>query len=40
MMINQGVDTVEACKMATVRPLSDDADIRATLDAAVEIILG
>ncbi len=40
MMINQGIDPVEACKMAMVRPLSDDADIRATLDAAVEMILG
>ena len=40
MMIKQGVDPVEACKMAMVRPLSDDADIRATLDAAVELILG
>ncbi len=40
MMINQGVDPVEACKMAMVRPLTDDADIRATLDAAVEMILG
>lgn len=40
MMIGQGIDPVEACKMAMVRPLSDDADIRATLDAAVEMILG
>ncbi|HGG05093.1 MAG TPA: CbbQ/NirQ/NorQ/GpvN family protein [Aliiroseovarius sp.] len=40
MLIGQGVDPVEACKMAMVRPLSDDADIRATLDAAVEMILG
>jgi len=40
MLIGQGIDPVEACKMAMVRPLSDDADIRATLDAAVEMILG
>ncbi len=40
MLIGQGVDPVEACKMAMVRPLSDDADIRATLDAAVDMILG
>ena len=40
MLINQGIDPVEACKMAMVRPLSDDADIRSTLDTAVELILG
>ncbi len=40
MLIKAGVDPIEACKMAMVRPLSDDADIRATLDAAVELILG
>jgi len=40
MLINKGVDPVEACKMAMVRPLTDDADIRATLDAAVELVLG
>ena len=39
MLIGQGIEPVEACKMAMVRPLSDDADIRATLDAAVELIL-
>ena len=40
MLITQGIAPVEACKMAMVRPLSDDADIRATLDAAVEMIFG
>lgn len=40
MLIGKGVDPVEACKMAMVRPLTDDADIRATLDAAVELVLG
>lgn len=40
MLIGQGVDPVEAAKMAMVRPLTDDADIRATLDAAVELVLG
>lgn len=40
MLIKGGIDPVEACKMAMVRPLSDDADIRATLDAAVEMIFG
>ncbi len=40
MLISGGVAPVEAGKMALVRPLTDDADIRATLDAAVEMILG
>ncbi len=40
MLIKQGIDPVQAARMAMVRPLSDDADIRATLDAAVELIFG
>ncbi len=40
MLICDGVPAVEAAKMAMVRPLSDDKDIRATLDASVELILG
>ncbi len=40
LLIGKGVDPVEACKMAMVRPLTDDADIRATLDASVELVLG
>lgn len=39
-LIGAGVEAEDACKMALVRPLTDDADIRATLDAAVELILG
>ncbi len=39
-LIDTGVEAEDACKMALVRPLTDDADIRATLDAAVELILG
>jgi nitric oxide reductase NorQ protein len=39
-LIDDGIEPVEACKMALVRPLTDDPDIRATLDAAVELILG
>lgn len=40
MLMNAGVAPIEACKMALVRPLTDDADIRATLDSAVELIFG
>ena len=40
MLIAGGVAPVQAAKMAMVRPLTDDPDIRATLDAAVELILG
>jgi nitric oxide reductase NorQ protein len=39
MLISDGVAPVEAAKMAMVRPLSDDVDIRATLDASVDLIL-
>ena len=39
-LIGAGVAPVEASKMALVRPLTDDADIRATLDASVELVLG
>ncbi|MCP5369054.1 MAG: CbbQ/NirQ/NorQ/GpvN family protein [Hyphomicrobiales bacterium] len=34
-LINRGIAPVDACKMALVRPLTDDADMRDTLDAAV-----
>lgn len=39
-LINQGIAPVEACKMAMVRPITDDADIRETLDTAIELIFG
>lgn len=38
-LIGEGIEPVEACKMALVRPLTDDPDIRATLDSAIEMIL-
>ena len=38
-LIGDGIEPGEACKMALVRPLTDDPDIRATLDAAVTMIL-
>ena len=38
-LIGEGIEPVEACKMALARPLTDDPDIRATLDAAVELVL-
>jgi len=34
------VDPIDACRMALVRPITDDADIRATLDHAVEAVFG
>jgi nitric oxide reductase NorQ protein len=30
------VDPVDACRMALVRPITDDADIRETLDHAID----
>jgi len=34
-LINKGINPSDACKMALVRPLTDDPDMRDTLDAAV-----
>jgi nitric oxide reductase NorQ protein len=34
-LINKGIDSQSACRMALVRPLTDDPDMRDTLDAAV-----
>jgi nitric oxide reductase NorQ protein len=35
-LIKDGVEAVDACRMALVRPITDDADIRETLDHAIE----
>ena len=39
-LINQGISPIEACKMAMVRPITDDKDIRESLDNAIELIFG
>ncbi|MBI5897631.1 MAG: CbbQ/NirQ/NorQ/GpvN family protein [Rhodocyclales bacterium] len=39
-LVRQGVSAADACRMAMVRPITDDADIRATLDNAIDSILG
>ena len=39
-LINQGITPIQACKMALVRPITDDGDIRETLDNAIELIFG
>jgi len=33
-----GVDAKEACRMALVRPITDDADIRQTLDHSIDAV--
>ena len=38
-LIGQGVAPREAARMAMVRPITDDADIRDTLDHAIEAVL-
>jgi nitric oxide reductase NorQ protein len=38
-LIAQGVAPRDACRMAMVRPITDDADIRATLDHAIDALL-
>ena len=35
-LIGKGVTPRDACRMAMVRPITDDADIRATLDHAID----
>jgi len=35
-LIKDGIDPREACRMALVRPITDDADIRDTLDHAID----
>jgi nitric oxide reductase NorQ protein len=37
-LIQDGVQPVEACRMALVRPITDDADIRETLDHAIDAV--
>jgi nitric oxide reductase NorQ protein len=39
-LIAQGVAPVDACKMAMVRPITDDADVIETLDHAISAIFG
>jgi nitric oxide reductase NorQ protein len=39
-LIRQGVVAGDACRMAMVRPITDDADIRATLDNAIDSVFG
>ncbi len=37
-LMNKGIAPVDACRMAMVRPITDDADIRSTLDHAIDAI--
>jgi nitric oxide reductase NorQ protein len=37
-LIKHGVDAKDACRMAMVRPITDDEDIRSTLDHAIDSI--
>ena len=39
-LIKDGVAPTDACRMALVRPITDDADIRQTLDHAIDAVLG
>jgi len=39
-LIKDGVNPIDACKMALVRPITDDADIRSTLDHAIGQVFG
>ncbi len=37
-LMNKGIEAKAACRMALVRPITDDADIRDTLDHAIDSI--
>ncbi len=37
-LINKGIGPVDACRMALVRPITDDVDIRDTLDHAIDSV--
>ena len=37
-LIQDGVAPLDACRMALARPITDDADIRATLDHAIDAV--
>jgi nitric oxide reductase NorQ protein len=37
-LIHRGVAPVDACRMALVRPITDDTDIRETLDHAIDAV--
>jgi len=37
-LINRGIAPNDACRMALVRPITDDADIRDTLDHAIDAV--
>ncbi len=39
-LMKDGIDAQDACRMAMVRPITDDADIRDTLDNAIDSIFG
>jgi len=39
-LIKGGIDARSACRMALVRPITDDADIRDTLDHAIDATFG
>jgi nitric oxide reductase NorQ protein len=39
-LMSKGIEARHACRMALVRPITDDADIRSTLDHAIDSIFG
>ena len=39
-LINQGIAPIQASQMTMVRPITDDSDVRESLDNAIELIFG
>jgi len=40
VLMDKGIEAKRACRMALVRPITDDADIRSTLDHSIDSIFG
>jgi nitric oxide reductase NorQ protein len=40
VLMSKGIEAKAACRMALVRPITDDADIRSTLDHSIDSIFG
>jgi nitric oxide reductase NorQ protein len=39
-LVQQGIPLAEACRLAMVRPITDDAEIRETLEHSISALLG
>ena len=40
VLVSKGIEAKASCRMALVRPITDDADVRSTLDHSIDSIFG